>query len=163
MRKSIEQELNELRTMTPPELRGKHLEVFGEPIQSGNKDFLRKRIAWRIQSLAEGTLSERARQRAEELARDADIRTSRPRAPRESKGGTQQTKSTTAFKSKPLPMPGTILTRKYRDQSITVTVLPCGFEWDGQVFRSLSAVAKAITGSHWNGHHFFGLKAGGRE
>src|SRR5688572_30783919 len=76
---SIEQTLAALRRMTPALLREKYLEVFGEPTRSGNKDFLFKRIAWRIQSQAEGGLSERAKRRAEELARDADIRTTIPK------------------------------------------------------------------------------------
>ena len=57
-----------------------------------------------------------------------------------------------------LPLPGTVLTRQYRGRLIEVTVLPNGFEWEGQVFKSLTAVAKAVTGSHWNGFLFFGLK-----
>jgi hypothetical protein len=60
-------------------------------------------------------------------------------------------------------MPGAVLTREYRGQTIQVTVLPEGFEYDGEVYRSLTAVAKAITGSHWNGPLFFGLrKTGGK-
>src|ERR671912_706193 len=78
---SIDQTIAALRRMTPAQLRDHYLEVFGEPSRSGNKDFLFKRIAWRIQSLTEGGLSERARRRAEELARDADIRTTLPRSP----------------------------------------------------------------------------------
>jgi len=57
-----------------------------------------------------------------------------------------------------LPMPGAMLTRQYRGQTIQVMVLPNGFEYEGQIYRSLSAVAKAVTGSHWNGYGFFGLK-----
>src|SRR5918995_6741292 len=76
---SIEQTFAALRRMTPAQLRVHYLEVFGEPSRSGNRDFLFKRIAWRVQSLAEGTLSERARRRAEELVRDADVRTTLPR------------------------------------------------------------------------------------
>lgn len=75
MSKTIEQQLAGLQHQSPKELREKYREVFGEDTRTGNKDFLCKRIAWRIQSLAEGTLSERARPRASELARDADIRT----------------------------------------------------------------------------------------
>jgi hypothetical protein len=56
-----------------------------------------------------------------------------------------------------LPIPGTVLTRKYRGRQIEVKVLPNGFDYDGQVYRSLSAVATAVTGSHWNGLLFFGL------
>ena len=74
MSMSIEQMVAALGRMTAAQLRQKYLEVFGEPSRSGNMDFLFKRVAWRVQSLAEGGLSERARRRAEELARDADIR-----------------------------------------------------------------------------------------
>jgi hypothetical protein len=77
---SMNMELAALRHMTPAELRAKYLEVYGEPSRTGNKEFLRKRIAWRIQARAKGSLSERARQRAMELAKDADIRTTMPQA-----------------------------------------------------------------------------------
>src|SRR5688572_31223637 len=79
--KGMEQTIAALGRMTVTQLRQKYLEVFGEPSRSGNRDFLFKRVAWRVQSLAEGGLSERARRRAEELARDADIRTTIPRSP----------------------------------------------------------------------------------
>jgi len=54
-------------------------------------------------------------------------------------------------------VPGTILSREYKGREVRVLVLEKGFECDGQVYRSLSAVAEAITGSHWNGWLFFGL------
>jgi hypothetical protein len=53
-----------------------------------------------------------------------------------------------------------VLTREYRGMTVKVTVLDSGFEHEGRVYRSLTAVAKAVTGSHWNGHHFFGLRDG---
>lgn len=146
--------------MSPAELRDKYLEVFGEPTRSGNREFLFKRLAWRIQSLAEGGLSERARQRAAELARDADIRMTMPRGPAPpapTPGATTRVLAAKVAGDGHLPMPGALLTRKYRGRLIEVTVLPKGFDYDGQVYRSLSAVAKAVTGSHWNGHLFFGL------
>src|SRR5258706_16089834 len=76
---NIQATVTALERMTVPQLQAMHLEVFGEPSRSGNKDFLIKRIGWRIQSQAEGSLSERAKRRAEELARDADIRTTIPK------------------------------------------------------------------------------------
>jgi len=69
----IGRELATLKQMSVRELREKYEAVFGEPTRAGNRDFLFKRIAWRIQSLAEGDLSERARRRADVLARDADL------------------------------------------------------------------------------------------
>jgi hypothetical protein len=146
-----------LKQMGVAELRAKYAEVFGEPTRTGNKDFLFKRIIWRMQALAEGDLSERARRRAAELARDADLRTTIPRPPAVSAGAGHRT--VTATVPHPgdgrLPPPGTVLTRMYRGRPHNVTVLPDGFEYDGQVFGTLSAVAKAITGSHWNGYLFF--------
>ena len=62
-----------------------------------------------------------------------------------------------ALKGPAIPMPGTILTRLYREKNIRVTVLEKGFEYEGQVYRSLSAIAKVITGTNWNGFGFFGI------
>jgi hypothetical protein len=152
-----------LREMTPAQLREKYLEVFGEVSRSGNKDFLFKRIAWRIQSLVEGTLSERARQRATELACDADIRVTMPRPPKVTPDGVGRAKTAPVGTGQRVPIPGTVLTRQYRGKLIEVTVLPKGFEYLGQLYRSLSAVAKVVTGSHWNGHLFFGLKDGDKK
>jgi hypothetical protein len=156
---NLDAELAGLRRMTVGELREKYLAAFGEETRSGNKDFLRKRIAWRIQEFAEGGLSERARQRAEELARDADLRL---RAPDPEKlAGKTVVRQLPVSNDRRLPMPGTILTREYRGGTVTVTVLDGGFAYEGQVYRSLTAVAKAVTGTHWNGFHFFGLRQKG--
>lgn len=75
---NIAKEVAVLGRMTVKDLRAKHIEVFGEATRSGNKDWLRKRIAWRMQANAHGDLSERARRRADELANDADLRLRRP-------------------------------------------------------------------------------------
>jgi len=160
---NVKAEIAALREMTPAQLREKYLEVFGEPTRTGNKAFLFKRIAWRIQSLAEGGISERARQRAVELARDADIRTTMPRLPKTTPGAAERTVVGKVANTGRAAIPGTVLARRYKDRMIEVTVLPKGFEWDGEVYRSLSAIAKAVTGSHWNGHLFFGLRDGDRK
>jgi hypothetical protein len=163
--KGVEQAVAALGRMTVGQLREKYLELFGEPTRSGNRDFLFKRLAWRVQSLAEGTLSERAKRRAEELARDADLRTTLPRPPKQpdaaAKTVTASAPKATAHDR--LPIAGTVLTRKYRGRQVEAKVLPNGFEYEGQVYRSLSAVAKAVTGSHWNGHLFFGLTTSSRS
>lgn len=154
----LNHQLKALRQCTPAQLRAQYLERFGEPSRSGNKEFLCKRIAWRIQSLAEGGLSERARRRAAELARDADLRMTIPRLP----PATAQPSAPRAFHATAsrVPIPGTILTRQYKGKLIQVTVLPDGFEHEGAHYRSLSAIAKQITGTQWNGYLFFGLKTG---
>ena len=59
-------------------------------------------------------------------------------------------------------MPGTILTREYKGQTLQVEVLAEGFAYASQVYKSLSAVAKAVTGAHCNGFHFFRSALAGR-
>ncbi len=81
MKASTYQQIQELSRLTVGQLRDKHLEVFGEESRCHHKAALQKRIAWRLQALAEGGLSERARRRAEELANDADLRMRAPRDP----------------------------------------------------------------------------------
>ncbi len=60
-------------------------------------------------------------------------------------------------------MPGTLLKRKYKGSTVQVRVLPKGFEFDGEIYRSLSGVARKVTGAHWNGFHFFGLRRSAKE
>src|SRR6266568_8614582 len=79
MHVNVAKEVAALRTMSVGELRVRYSEVFGEPARTGHKVWLIKRIVWRLQALAEGDLSERARRRAAELANDADLRLSPPR------------------------------------------------------------------------------------
>ena len=77
---NVEKELAALRRMSVADLRSRYADVFGETTNTRHKDWLVKRVIWRMQALAEGDLSERARQRAAELANDADLRC-RPPAP----------------------------------------------------------------------------------
>jgi hypothetical protein len=156
-----------LRRMTPQQLRQRYAEVFGEATATRNKGWLLKRIAWRLQALAEGDLSERARCRAAELANDADLRSTPPRDQRAAGAATADTPPTRVLKFQPderLPPPGTVIARPYKGQTLQVKVLSDGFEYEGQVFASLSAVAWQITGSHCNGYLFFrmGTKGGDR-
>jgi hypothetical protein len=150
--------------MTVTQLRERYGEVFGEAARSFNKQHLVKRIAWRMQAMHEGDLSERARRRARELANDADLRI-RPPATSVDAGADGGT-ATSAFHVEPddrLPMAGTMLTRTYKGQTLHVRVLPKGFEFDGEYYRSLSAVARKVTGAHWNGYHFFAVSGRRRE
>jgi Protein of unknown function (DUF2924) len=159
---NLAKEVAALQRMTPKQLRDKYAEVFGEATNGNNRTWLIRRIAWRLQAQAEGDLSERARERTAELARDADIRVIPPTlkvAPETREGGQSRTRDVRFEADDRLPPPGTVLTRQYKGQSIQVKVLPGGFEYAGEVYGSLSAVAKAITGSHCNGFHFFRLNA----
>jgi len=118
-----------------------------------NRVWLIRRIAWRLQALAEGDLSERARRRAAELACDADLRLLPPRGA--AQGATNPLGGPSPRRVDPrLPCPGSVLTRRYKGSTLQVQVLERGFAFDGQVFASLSAIAKAITGAHGNGFLF---------
>lgn len=162
---NIGKEVAALQRMTVRELRRRYAEVFNEETRAGNKAWLIKRIAWRLQSLEEGDISERARQRAAELANDADVRLSPPKA--KPKPVATPGRTATGVLSRTgddrLPPPESILSREYKGQTVQVRVLHKGFEFEGDVYKSLSGVAKAITGQHCNGYHFFRLgKEGGR-
>ena len=159
MQASTYQRIRELSRMTVKELRATYREVFGEPSRSHHKELLRKRIAWRLQALDEGELPERARRRAEQLANDADLRLRAPRKP----GAAAEPARTAADHVAPsrdrrLPQPGTLLSRMYRGRDLVVEVLEEGFVFEERRYRSLSAIAREITGSHWNGFVFFVLK-----
>ncbi len=154
---NVGKEVAKLQRMTVGDLRRKYAEVFGEVTNGRHKQWLFRRIAWRLQALAEGDISERARQRAAELACDADLRIKAPTVPplATDPPPVVVTGRIEVPASDRLPMPGTILTRLYKGQTYQVQVLRHGFDFEGEVYKSLSAVAKAITGQHLNGYYFF--------
>lgn len=163
MKVDVQAEMHRLNGMNGPALKAKYLEVFGEASHSNNAQYLRKRIIWQIQANAMGGLSERAKRRAMELADETWLRTRAPRKPKADPGPEANAPHVviTGLRANPRPSspsPGTVLVREYQGRRIVVSVLPKGFEHEGKVYRSLSAVANAVTGSHWNGALFFGLK-----
>ncbi len=106
---TIVEQIQELRGMTVNELRERYEEVFGESTNARNKDWLWKRIAWKIQELQFGGISERAKKRAREIANEHDIRV------RPHKGAFKESAATNKQKTKSnLPAPGTVLTRAYK-------------------------------------------------
>ena len=156
---NITKEVTAMERMTVDQLRVKYAEVFGERTNGRHKQWLIKRIAWRLQANAEGSLSERARRRAMELANDADIRTTPPRERKLTPGAEERTTTAaTTVQANAVLLPGTVLKREYKGQSVRVNVLVDGFEWEGERYKSLTAVAKAITGSHMNGFRFFQIE-----
>ena len=165
MKHDVEKEVAALRHATTGQVCERYAELFGEKPRSRHKAYLIRRIAWRLQANAEGDLSERARHRAEELANDADLRTHAPREapPAEQPAGLTRTVSIRLHHDTRLPMPGSIITRPkpYKGREIIVRVLPKGFEWEGTIYRTLTAVAAAVTGKHWNGYHFFQMPKNG--
>ena len=152
---NVAREAAALQRLTVPQLRQRYAEVFNnETTNAGNRAWLVKRILWRLQALAEGDLSERARQRAAELANDADLRLNPP--PSMSVPIDPPAPRTLKFQPDGrLPPPGTVLARPYKGRTLQVQVLTEGFAFEGNVYPSLSAVARAATGSHCNGYLFF--------
>jgi hypothetical protein len=151
---SMWREIDGMRHQTVGQLKAKYREVFGDESRSNHKQFLVRRIAWRLQANAEGSLSERARQRAADLAEEAELKI---RAPdsflRQLSGPAGKQRCDPR-----LPAPGTWLTREFRGQRITVEVLEKGFLYRERIYKSLSAVARQVTGTQWNGFAFFALR-----
>ncbi|MEN1705818.1 MAG: DUF2924 domain-containing protein [Planctomycetota bacterium] len=162
MATDIENTVKELGKLTVPQLKQRYAEIFGEPTRTSHKQYLIKRIVWRMQALKQGGLSERAMRRAAELADDAELRLTAPPS-RSTATGPVVTAAFDAGRSADFPKPGAVLRREYKGRAILVKVLPRGFEYEGEVYRSLTAIARHITGAHWNGVNFFGLPSSKRR
>ncbi|MGH7294586.1 MAG: DUF2924 domain-containing protein [Polyangiaceae bacterium] len=153
---NVTRELSALGRMNMVALRAKYRESFGEETTSHNAAYLRKKLAWRIQELAEGGLTERTRARLEELARSAPAR-ERPPSGAGPVPPARRAPPSDALRDPALPPPGGILRRVYEGTSHEVTVAEDGFVYRGKTYKSLSTIAKVITGTTWNGRLFFGL------
>ena len=153
----VDMELTTLRGMKTAQLVERYAEVFGEQVRSRHRDYLIRKIIWRMQANEEGDLSDRARHYAACLAQNVDVRLMPPKGP---DGKRIPTVAPTRQAPPPLNLtPGTALHRTYKGKQLRVIVLENGFEHDGKRYKSLSAVANAITGTHINGRLFF--KTGG--
>ncbi len=133
-----------LQTLPTPELKRQWRELFANEPPAYNRRYLQSRLSYRVQELAYGGLKPETRARLESLGEQLD-------------GGNVVLRRVRADNR---PLAGTRLVREHGGVEHTVTVLPDGFEWEGRPYRSLSAIARAITGTRWNGWAFFGLKSG---
>ena len=145
--KPMTQEIAELRALAVPELVARYTAVFGRAPRVRHHTWLWKRVAWKLQADRTGGLSKVAQRRLEELIAEIDFPSAGRPAPLPQIPAKEST----------LPMPGTTLVREWRGQQFHVQVLERGFEHAGVTYKSLSAVAAAVTGTHWNGKLFFGL------
>lgn len=152
MDKSIVSEINAFRQMSVGELREKWRELYGCASRSRNRDFLWRRLAWRIQELALGGLPGATRERLAELGAAPFERAQIPRGFVESLAPVNSPR-----RDPRLPKPGSTILRRYKGIDIRVRVLDDGFEYDGRHFETLTEIARAVTGSAWNGYLFFGL------
>ena len=131
--------LAEIRTMDIVALKAMWRELFAAEPPPYNRKFLESRLAYRVQELAYGGLKPETLKRLAALAEELE--------PRSGSRGAEHR-----------PIAGTRLMREWQGVEHTVTVLAHGYEWQGRPYQSLSAVARAITGTRWNGWTFFGLK-----
>jgi hypothetical protein len=158
MRLNVTKEVAQLQKMTCGALRDQFAKVTGETTHAKNRKWLIRRIIWRMQAIVEGGLSEDAIKRIRELADGSDLRVTSPATRRLPDDADKRIRAMpTGIQTSSLPLPGTLITRQYKGREIRVRVTTQGFEFEGELFSSLSAVAKHITGSHWSGNRFFKL------
>jgi hypothetical protein len=132
-----------LKTSRTIDLKQQWRELFGTEPPPYNRRFLESRLAYRIQELAYGGLKAETIARLEAIAEDLD-------------GGDSDRRRRRAAQDRPIA--GTRLIREWQGVEHCVTVRDEDFEYQGRPYKSLSAVARAITGTRWNGLIFFGLK-----
>lgn len=149
---AVPAQLAALEVMSVSELAAKHLELYGEPTRSRNKAYLRKRLSWRVQELAEGGLSPKAIERIAELGDELPVRWRMRQAEQ------PEPKPVTSQRDPRLPAVGSTITRIHQGEAHEVLIQADGFEYRGERFKSLSAIAKRITNVAWNGFEFFNLK-----
>ena len=157
MNPQLANNVSELQQLKITALKERYRELFGEDSHSRNRLYLVRRIAWRLQAVALGDLSKRARARATELACDAVLRLQPTSEVCRLINRASNEQRITPSSDPRIPAVGQTVTRDYRGRSVCVKILADGFEWNGRVYGSLSAVAWHATGTRWNGYAFFGL------
>jgi hypothetical protein len=131
-----------LKTMSTPDLRKEWRRLFETEPPVFNRRYIESRLAYRVQELAYGGLKPQTVERLEAIAEQLD-------------GGDPLRRK---LRADPRPTAGTRLIREWQGVEHCVTVRDEGYEYQGRPYKSLSAVARAITGTRWNGWVFFGLK-----
>jgi hypothetical protein len=151
-------EIQQLKAMTIPQLRVRYREVFGAEVNVLHKPYLIRRIAWQLQANVHGGLSDRARNRIAELSDGVELGFPSRAVPKRMPGRIASHDQPRETQRDPrLPPVGALLRRRYQGREIVVKVLEDAFECDAERFSSLSALARKITGTRWNGLLFFGL------
>lgn len=144
MTEKVLERLTALKTTPTPKLREQWRQLFDSEPPPFNRQYIESRLAYRIQELAYGGLKPETVRRLEKLGEELD-------------GGRVIVRKRPANDR---PVSGTRLIREYQGVEHTVTVRDKDFEYQGRPYKSLSAIARTITGTQWNGLAFFGLKSG---
>ena len=146
-------QIAELHQLPMRDLQDRWRALIGADPPHYNRSFLIRRLAYRLQELAYGGLSQAARASMDELLAQAGC----------DELGSPQVKKPLARGRRELPIVGTRLIREWNGQPHEVTAVPGGFAHRGRRYRSLTAIAELITGTHWNGPSFFGVRASVRK
>ena len=141
--RSVLAQVAALKTTSTPDLKQQWRQLFGSEPPPFSRPYLQSRLAFRVQELAFGGLRPETVTRLESLGEQLD-------------GGNAALRR---LRADHRPLVGTKLVRQYQGVEHIVTVLADGFEYDGRPYRSLSAIARCITGTRWNGLVFFGLRS----
>ena len=154
MKEAMLEQIMMLKNASVLELQKKYSELFeGKKAPSNNKVYLWRKIAYRIQELEYGSVRAETQGKIQELIIKYDPVNNKSLRPDDASDN--QAKKTRLSRDKRLPIPGTVVTKEYKGIMLQVKILESGFEYNGKVYKSLTAIAKEVTGAHWNGFLFF--------
>ena len=149
-------QIMELKEKSLAELKAKYEELFlGQKAPSNNKVFLWRKIAYRIQELEYSSISAETQDKIQQLIQQYDPINNKALRPDSMLA--KQPKKSGFSRDKRLPIPGTVIAKEYKGVSLQIKVLESGFEYNSKVYKTLTAIAKEVTGAHWNGYLFFNL------
>ncbi len=152
MQETLSTQIEALKKAPLNELQKRHKELHGEDATGTHKTYLWRKIAYKLQELECGGLSSKAKHRLKELIEEYDPINNKALRP-----DNPVISQTAPGKDKRIPIPGTAITKEYKGSNYQVKVLEKGFEYNTKIYKTLSAIAKEITGAHWNGYLFFNL------
>lgn len=145
-------EIMALKSASAEELLKRYKELYGEDAASNHKLYLWRKVTYKLQEREHGSLSAKAKNRLKSLIEEYDPINNKALRP-----DNPVVSQTAPGKDKRIPIPGTAITKDYKGSNYKVKVLETGFEYNGKIYKTLSAIAKEITGAHWNGYLFFNL------
>lgn len=144
-------DLADLHAMSVPQLAARYQELFGKPSRIRHRAYMERRCAWRLEEQRTGGLSELARRRLETLVAAIKLPIGEP---------ARSISGHLVDPSRRELAPGSLIVKEWKGRQYQIRAMENGgFELDGTRFRSLSAIAQHVTGSHWSGPLWLGLKS----
>lgn len=156
----IIEKIKSLCRMKINDLRATYYEAYGYNSNSRNRDFLTKKIAWKLQANLFGDISEDTKNEAIKIADFSRLKNRKRAENSEAKISSfefEKRKAVKFSRDPRLPMEGSILSKNHNGRAVTVTVLEKGFLYNNRRYASLSAIAREVSGTNWNGFKFFDL------